>query len=74
MDHRYGIHTVYKIQYQSEIVRRIKGHSSTKLFERIPDMRRWHWARVNSCVTPGDLAEEQILRVFGPPLRAQDLR
>jgi len=49
----------------SEIMRRIKGRSSTKLFESFPDLRkrywgRHFWARGYFCVTSGELTEEQI--------------
>jgi len=49
----------------SEIMRRIKGRSSTKLFESFPDLRRRYWgrhfwARGYFCVTSGELTEEQI--------------
>ena len=49
----------------SEIMRRIKGRSSTKLFESFPDLRkrywgRHFWARGYFYVTSGELTEEQI--------------
>jgi len=49
----------------SEIRRRIKGHSSTQLFESFPDLRTRYWgrhfgARGYFCVTSGELTQEQI--------------
>ena len=49
----------------SEIMRRIKGRSSTKLFESFPELRRRYWgrhfwARGYFCVTSGELTEEMI--------------
>jgi len=49
----------------SEIMRRIKGRSSSKLFESYPDLKkrywgRHFWARGYFCVTSGDLTEEMI--------------
>ncbi|VAW87500.1 Transposase [hydrothermal vent metagenome] len=44
----------------SEIMRRIKGRSSAKLFESFPDLKRHFWARGYFCVTSGDLTEEMI--------------
>ena len=49
----------------SEIMRRIKGRSSAKLFESFPDLKRrfWgrhFWARGYFCVTSGELTEEMI--------------
>lgn len=49
----------------SEIVRRIKGRRSIKLFERFPDLKKryWEhhfWARGYFCVTSGELTDEMI--------------
>ena len=49
----------------SEIMRRIKGRSSMKLFESYPDLKkrywgRHFWARGYFCVTSGELTEEMI--------------
>jgi putative transposase len=49
----------------SEIMRRIKGCSSMKLFESYPDLKkrywgRHFWARGYFCVTSGELTEEMI--------------
>ena len=49
----------------SEIMRRIKGRSSSKLFQAFPHLknRYWghhFWARGYFCVTAGDLSEEKI--------------
>jgi REP-associated tyrosine transposase len=49
----------------SEIMRRIKGRSSSKLFESYPDVKkrywgRHFWARGYFCVTSGELTEEMI--------------
>ena len=49
----------------SEIMRRIKGRSSAKLFESFPELKkrywgRHFWARGYFCVTSGELTEEMI--------------
>jgi putative transposase len=49
----------------SEIMRRIKGRTSTKLFEEFPHMKKRYWgkhfwARGYFCVTAGELTEEMI--------------
>jgi len=49
----------------SEIMRRIKGRSSSKLFEEFPMLKkrywgRHFWARGYFCVTSGQLTEEMI--------------
>jgi putative transposase len=49
----------------SEIMRRIKGRTSAKLFESFPDLKkrywgRHFWARGYFCVTSGELTEEMI--------------
>ncbi|PLX59655.1 IS200/IS605 family transposase [Sedimenticola selenatireducens] len=49
----------------SEIMRRIKGRSSSKLFELYPELKRRYWgrhfwARGYFCVTSGELTEEMI--------------
>jgi putative transposase len=50
---------------RSEIMRRIKGHTSSKLFEEFPRLKkrywgRHFWARGYFCVTVGQLTEEMI--------------
>ena len=49
----------------SEIMRRIKGRSSMKLFQKFPHLKsrywgRHFWASGYFCVTSGDLTEEMI--------------
>ena len=49
----------------SEIMRRIKGRTSSKLFEEFPKLRkrywgRHFWARGYFCVTAGQVTEEMI--------------
>jgi len=49
----------------SEIMRRIKGRSSSKLFEEFPLLKkrywgRHFWARGYFCATVGDMTEEMI--------------
>jgi putative transposase len=49
----------------SEIMRRIKGRSSTLLFDEFPHMKkrywgRHFWARGYFCVTSGEMTEEMI--------------
>jgi len=49
----------------SEIMRRIKGRSSSKLFEEFPSLRKRYWgqhfwARGYFCATVGDLTEDMI--------------
>ena len=49
----------------SEIMRRIKGRSSNKLFEEFPSLRKRYWgqhfwARGYFCATVGDLTEDMI--------------
>jgi putative transposase len=49
----------------SEIMRRIKGRTSTKLFEEFPKLKkrywgRHFWARGYFCVTAGQVTEEMI--------------
>jgi putative transposase len=49
----------------SEIMRRIKGRSATRLFEEFPGLRkrywgRHFWARGFFCVTSGQVSEEMI--------------
>jgi putative transposase len=49
----------------SEIMRRIKGRSSMKLFESFPDLKkrywgRHFWARGYFCVISGELTDEMI--------------
>ena len=49
----------------SEIMRRIKGRSSSKLFESFPELKkrywgRHFWARGYFCVTSGSVTDEMI--------------
>lgn len=49
----------------AEIMRRIKGRSSTKIFEEFPHIKkrywgRHFWARGYFCVTAGELTKEMI--------------
>ncbi len=49
----------------SEIMRRIKGRTSSKLFEEFPHVKkkywgRHFWARGYFCVTVGQMTEEMI--------------
>ncbi len=49
----------------AEIMRRVKGRSSTKLFEEYPHLKkrywgRHFWARGYFCVTAGELTKEMI--------------
>jgi putative transposase len=49
----------------SEIMRRIKGRSSTKLFQEYPRLKKRYWgqhfwARGYFCVTAGELSKEMI--------------
>ena len=53
----------------SEIMKRIKGWSSNKLFEEFPSLRKrcWgqhFWARGYFCATVGDLTEDMIKAYF----------
>lgn len=49
----------------SEIMRRIKGRTSTKLFQEFPQLKKRYWgqhfwARGYFCVTAGELTKEMI--------------
>lgn len=49
----------------SEIMRRIKGRTSTKLFEKYPELKKRYWgqhfwARGYFCATVGEMTEEMI--------------
>lgn len=49
----------------SEMMRRIKGRSSRKLFEIFPELKKRYWgqhlwARGYFCVTSGEVTEEMI--------------
>jgi putative transposase len=49
----------------SEIMRRIKGRTSTKLFQEFPQLKKrywgqYFWARGYFCVTAGELTKEMI--------------
>ena len=49
----------------SEIMRRIKGRTSSKLFEEFPTLKKRYWgqhfwARGYCCATVGEISEEQI--------------
>ena len=57
----------------SENMRRIKGRTSSKLFEEFPHLRKrywgWHfWARGYFCATVGKMMEEMIKQYFGASL------
>ena len=50
----------------SEIMRRIKGRTFSKLFEEFPSLKKRHWgrhfwARGYFCATVGEISEEMIL-------------
>ena len=50
----------------SDIMRRVKGRSSSKLFEEFPQLKkrylgRHFWARGYFCVTAGELTKEMIM-------------
>ncbi len=49
----------------SEIMRRVKGRGSSKLYERFSELKRRYWgrhfwAKGCFCVTSGELTEEMI--------------
>ena len=43
-----------------EIMRRIKGRTSLKLFEEYPHLKKRYWGRGYFCVTAGELTREMI--------------
>ncbi|MCF6299096.1 MAG: IS200/IS605 family transposase [Thiomicrorhabdus sp.] len=50
----------------SDIMRRVKGRSSTKLFQEFPHLKKRYWgqhfwARGYFCVTAGELSKDMIL-------------
>ena len=50
----------------SEIMRRVKGHTASKLFEEFPKLRkrywgRHFWARGYFCATAGQVTDDMIL-------------
>ena len=64
-DHIHLFVSAPPIMAPSEIMRRIKGRSSAKIFESFPDLKRRYWgrhfwARGYFCVTSGELTEEMI--------------
>jgi len=64
-DHVHLFVSAPPVMAPSEIMRRIKGRSSAKVFESFPDLRRRYWgrhfwARGYFCVTSGELTEEMI--------------
>ena len=64
-DHVYLLVSAPPNMAPSEIIRRIKGRSSTKLFESFPDLKKRYWgrnfwARGYFCVTSEDVTEEMI--------------
>ena len=64
-DHVHLLVSAPPVMAPSEIMRRIKGRSSAKLFESFPDLKkrywgRHFWARGYFCVTSGDFTEEMI--------------
>jgi len=44
----------------SEIMRRIKGRSSRKIFEYFPIIKKKYWGRGYFCVTSGEVTEDMI--------------
>ena len=61
----------------SEIMRRVKGRSSSKLFEEFPKLkkrywRRHFWARGYFCVTAGELTKEMIMEYLDHHFEAKD--
>ena len=49
----------------SEIMRRIKGNTASRLFEEFPHLKKRYWGRHNGqpikfCVTVGQMTEEMI--------------
>jgi putative transposase len=44
----------------SEIMRRVKGRVSRKIFEELPHVKKRYWARGYFCVTSGELTKEMI--------------
>ena len=61
----------------SDIMRRIKGRSSSKLFEEIPHLKKRYWgrdfwARGYFCVTAGELTKEMIMEYLAHHFEAKD--
>ena len=61
----------------SDIMRRIKGRSSSKLFEEFPHLKkrywgRHFWARGYFCVTAGELTKEMIIEYLAHHFEAKD--
>ena len=61
----------------SEIMRRVKGRSSSKLFEEYPKLKkrywgRHFWARGYFCVTAGELTKEMIMEYLDHHFEAKD--
>ena len=61
----------------SDIMRRIKGRSSSKLFEEFPHLKkrywgRHFWARGYFCVTAGELTKEMIMEYLAHHFEAKD--
>ena len=61
----------------SDIMRRIKGRSSSKLFEEFPYLKkrywgRHFWARGYFCVTAGELTKEMIIEYLAHHFEAKD--
>ena len=64
-DHVHILVSAPPVMSPSEIMRRIKGRSSSKLFEEFPHLKkrywgRHFWARGYFCVTAGELTKEMI--------------
>jgi len=64
-DHVHVLMSAPPVYSPSTIMRRIKGRTSSKLFEEYPHMKRRYWgrhfwARGYFCVTAGELTKEMI--------------
>jgi putative transposase len=44
----------------SEIMRRIKGNTASRLFEEFPHLKKRYWGRGYFCATVGQMTEEMI--------------
>ena len=74
MDYRYG---TPPNRAPSEIMRRIKGRTSTRRFEIFPELKkrywgRHFWARGYFCVTSGEVTAERIRNYLEHHFDAQD--
>lgn len=64
-DHVHSVVSAPPNMAPSEIMRRIKGRSSSKLFEEFPHIKRRYWgrhflARGYFCATIGQMTEEMV--------------